>query len=157
MSKNETMLDLYCGAGTITLFMAKDAGSAVGVEITKQAVENAKENAKINGISNASFYDGDCKDVVLNLKNSGMKFDTVVVDPPRKGCSTEVINLIEEISPKKVVYVSCNSAALARDVKIFCEKDYKLKKLTPVDMFPQSSHAETAVLLTKSQKAAEKR
>ena len=117
------------------------------VEITKQAVENAKENAKINGISNASFYDGDCKDVVLNLKNSGMKFDTVVVDPPRKGCSTEVINLIEEISPKKVVYVSCNSATLARDVKIFCEKDYKLKKLTPVDMFPQSCHVETIALL----------
>lgn len=147
LSKNETVLDLYCGVGTITLFMAKDAGSAVGVEITKQAVENAKENAKINGISNASFYDGDCKDIVLNLKNNGMKFDTVVVDPPRKGCSTEVINLIEEISPKKVVYVSCNSATLARDVKIFCEKGYKLKKLTPVDMFPQSCHVETIVLL----------
>lgn len=147
INKDETVLDLYCGVGTITLSMAKKAKRAIGVEITEQAVLNARENAKINGFENAEFYLGDCFKVVDSLIKSGVKADVVIVDPPRKGCSEKLLDLIEKISPKKVVYVSCNSATLARDLKILREKGFVLKKLTPVDMFPQTRHVECVVLL----------
>ena len=147
LSENDTVLDLYCGVGTITLSMAKKAGRAIGVEIVEDAILNAKENAKMNGIENAVFYAGDAFETVNSLLKDGLKADVVVVDPPRKGCSKELLDLIETISPKRVVYVSCNSSTLARDVEILKEKGYILKKLTPVDMFPNTTHVECVALL----------
>jgi len=146
----ETVLDLYCGTGSISLFLAKYAKKVIGVEIVEKAIENAKENAILNGINNAMFYAGDCDVVVDRLIKNGEKADIVVVDPPRKGCSEELLNLINDISPKRIIYVSCNSATLARDIKILEERyGYTLKKLCAVDMFPNSCHVETVVLLQR--------
>ncbi len=145
--KDETVFDLYCGTGSISLFLAKKAHRVIGVEIVEKAIENAKENAKLNGIENASFYAGDCAEVTKELLEKGENADIVVVDPPRKGCSEDMIKLIGEISPKKLVYVSCNSATLARDVKMLKEYGYRLKKVCGVDMFPNTGHVEAVALL----------
>ena len=140
----DTVFDLYCGAGSISLFLAKRAKKVIGVEIVESAVENAKENAAMNGISNAEFYAGDCTEVVGKLIADGVSADVVVVDPPRKGCSEELLKFISDISPKRLVYVSCNSATLARDAAILKNYGYNLKKLCAVDMFPNSGHTESA-------------
>lgn len=148
--KGENVFDLYCGTGSISLFLAKKAKKVIGVEIVEKAIENAKENAKNNDITNAEFYAGDCADVVRKLVDGGKTADIVVVDPPRKGCSEDMLKLIDEISPKKLVYVSCNSATLARDVKILGGYGYKLKKICGVDMFPHSGHIESVALLVQT-------
>ena len=148
--KGENVFDLYCGTGSISLFLAKKAKKVIGVEIVEKAIENAKENAKNNDITNAEFYAGDCADVVRKLVDGGKTADIVVVDPPRKGCSEDMLKLIDEISPKKLVYVSCNSATLARDVKILSGYGYKLKKICGVDMFPHSGHIESVALLVQT-------
>jgi len=145
----DTVFDLYCGAGTISLFLAKRAKKVIGVEIVEAAIENAKENANLNGITNTEFYTGDCAEVVGNLIEKGEKADIVVVDPPRKGCSEELLKFISDTSPKKLVYVSCNSATLARDVAVLKDYGYALKKLCAVDMFPNSGHVECCVLLCR--------
>jgi len=145
----DTVFDLYCGAGTISLFLAKKAKKVIGVEIVEAAIENAKENADLNGITNAEFYAGDCAKVVGNLIEKGEKADIVVVDPPRKGCSEDLLKFISDISPKKLVYVSCNSATLARDIAILKEYGYNLKKLCAVDMFPNSGHIESVALICR--------
>ena len=148
--KGKNIIDLYCGAGTIGLSMAGDAKSIIGVEIIPQAIEDAKYNAKINGIKNARFICADATDAAKQLANDGVTCDVVVVDPPRKGCSAEVINTIaKDFKPKDVVYVSCDSATLARDIKMFSENGYVLKEYTPCDLFPRTSHVETVALLER--------
>lgn len=144
----KTVLDLYCGAGTIGLSMAEKSKKIIGVEIVPQAVEDARFNARLNGITNAEFMCSDAAGAAAELAKKGLKPDVVMVDPPRKGCSAELISTIaEDFKPEKVVYVSCDPATLARDIKIFGEKGYALKEYTPVDMFPRTSHVETVCLL----------
>ncbi len=148
--KGKNIIDLYCGAGTIGLSMAGDAKSIIGVEIIPQAIEDAKYNAKINGIENARFICADATDAAKQLANDGVTCDVVVVDPPRKGCSVEVINTIaKDFKPKDVVYVSCDSSTLARDIKLFSDNGYTLKEYTPCDLFPRTSHVETVALLER--------
>ena len=150
LTPNDTVFDLYCGTGSISLFLARKAKKVIGVEIVEKAIENAKLNAMRNGIENAQFYAGDCADVTKRLMQNGEKADVVVVDPPRKGCSIEMLELIEEICPRRLVYVSCNSATLARDVKIMKEKGYALKRMCCVDMFPMSGHTECCALFCRA-------
>ena len=132
--------------------MAKEAEKIIGVEIIEQAVRDACFNARLNGITNAEFICNDAAGAAAELAKKGVKPDVVMVDPPRKGCSAELISTIaEDFKPEKVVYVSCDPATLARDIKIFGEKGYELKEYTPVDMFPRTSHVETVVLLSKGE------
>lgn len=145
----ETVFDLYCGVGSISLYMAKKAKKVIGVEIIPSAIENAKENALLSGIENAEFYCGDCTEVVMRLIDEGESAEVVVVDPPRKGCDEKLLELINNISPKKIVYVSCNSATLARDIRVLNEFGYNLKKCSAVDLFPQSGHVECVVLMSR--------
>jgi 23S rRNA (uracil1939-C5)-methyltransferase len=149
--KGKNIMDLYCGAGTIGLSMAKDAKSIIGVEIIPEAIEDAKHNAKINGIENARFICADATAAAKQLEKEGVTCDVVIVDPPRKGCSAEVINTItQSFKPKDVVYVSCDSATLSRDIKLFGENGYALKEYTPCDLFPRTSHVETVALLVRT-------
>lgn len=149
----KTVLDLYCGAGTIGLSMAKEAKKIIGVEIVPQAVEDARFNAGLNGISNAEFICSDAAGAAAELAKKGIKPDVIIVDPPRKGCAAELIGTIAEaFKPERVVYVSCDPATLARDIKIFAEKGYALTEYTPVDMFPRTSHVECVALLTRLRK-----
>ncbi len=150
LDKTKTVFDLYCGVGSISLFMADACKKVVGVEIVDAAIQNAKQNAVVNGIDNAEFFCGDCGEVTSKLINSGYRADVVIVDPPRKGCDQKTLSLINDISPKTLVYVSCNSATLARDVAIVKDYGYVLKKACAVDLFPNSTHCETVALLTKN-------
>lgn len=148
--KGKNIMDLYCGAGTIGLSMAKDAKSIIGVEIIPEAIEDAKHNAQINGIKNARFICADATAAAEQLAKEGITADVVIVDPPRKGISAEVIRTIAyDFKPKSVVYVSCDSATLARDIKLFNENGYELKEYTPCDLFPRTSHVETVALLSR--------
>ncbi len=146
LTGNETVWDLYCGTGTISLFLAKEAKQVYGVEIVPQAVENAIENARINGIENAKFFVGDAEEIYEREK---IPADVVVVDPPRKGLGEELVNSISRMSPKRIVYVSCDPATLARDAARFAENGYIPEKAQPVDMFPQGVGVETVCLLSK--------
>lgn len=152
LNKSETLLDLYCGAGTIGLSMAKNAKKVIGVEIIPEAVEDAKINAEINGIDNAEFICGDAPEAARILKERNIKPDVIIVDPPRKGCAEDLLETINQMNPKRLVYVSCDPATLARDCKILNEKGYVIQKATPVDMFPRTSHVETVVLMSKTEK-----
>lgn len=147
LTGNETVFDLYCGIGSISLFLAKKAKRVYGVEVVKPAVQNAKENAKENGITNAIFYCGKAEEVVPKLYEDGIRADVVVVDPPRSGCDKTLIDTILKMEPKKVVYVSCNPGTLARDVELM--EGYEVKCVQPCDMFPWSFHVETVVMLEK--------
>lgn len=147
LDKSKTVFDLYCGVGSISLFMADSCNKVVGVEIVPPAIENAKLNAKINDIDNAEFFCGDCGEVVEKLINDGYRADVVIVDPPRKGCDEKTLSLINTISPDRLVYVSCNSATLARDAKILKNYGYVLKKACAVDLFPNSTHVECVAQL----------
>lgn len=149
LTGNETVFDLYCGVGSISMYMAKYAAKVYGVEIIEDAVVNAKANARLNGIDNAEFYSGDCAEVVDKLMSNGVNADVVVVDPPRKGCDIELLNLINDIAPERLVYVSCNSATLARDIEELKKYGYKAEKVTAVDLFPQTHHVECCVLLCR--------
>lgn len=141
--QNKNILDLYCGAGTIGLSMARSAKSIIGVEIIPQAIEDAKFNASENGIENAQFLCSDAAKAAEELAKRYIKPDVVIVDPPRKGCSSELIETItDKFCPERVVYVSCDPATLARDIKLFCEKGYNLMEYTPVDLFPRTAHVE---------------
>ena len=147
ITKNDTVFDLYCGIGTITLFMAKFAKRVYGIEIVEEAIESAKENAKINNIDNTEFYAGDVEVVLDDLiNNKGVSADIVMFDPPRKGLDRNSINNILKIKPKKIVYISCNPATLIRDLAFF-EKQYDIKTIVPVDMFPFTSHVECVAVL----------
>ncbi len=148
LTGKETVLDLYCGAGTIGLTMAKNAKKVIGVEIISEAVRDAVTNAEINNIKNAEFLCMDAEKAALKLQSEKTNCDVVVVDPPRKGCDRELLNVIAEIAPSRIVYVSCDPATLARDCEILTEKGYEIKEATPVDMFPRTAHVETVVLLS---------
>ena len=156
LTGNETVWDLYCGIGTISLFLAKKAKQVYGVEIIPQAIDDAKNNAKINNITNAEFYVGKAEEVLPEYYKEYEKThngetahaDVIVVDPPRKGCEESLLQTIVDMQPEKVVYVSCDSATLARDVKFLRAKGYELKDVTPVDQFPHTVHVETVVLLS---------
>ena len=146
---SQNTFDLYCGVGSISLFMADKARKVVGVEIVDAAIENAKINAKTNNIQNAEFHCGDCPKVVDKLIKDGYSPDVVIVDPPRKGCDEEMLSLINTMHPEKLVYVSCNSSTLARDVKILREYGYVLEKCCAVDMFPHSMHCEVVCAMQR--------
>lgn len=168
LTGSENVWDLYCGIGTIGIYLSDKASSVFGVEVVPQAIEDAINNAGINNIDNVQFVTGKVEDIIRNIRwsdSTGVykcdshesiaeeitvsKPDIIVVDPPRKGCDSECINAILELKPKKVVYVSCNPSTLARDLQKLCESEYKLSKVTPVDMFPQTGHVETVVLMSR--------
>ncbi len=146
---NETLLDLYCGAGTVGLSMADRVKKLIGVEIIPQAIENAKQNARANGVDNAEFICGDAGKIANTLAKRGEKPDVIVIDPPRKGCDNLTLDAIIKMSPQKVVYISCNPATAARDCKYLCEKGFVLNRVRPADMFPRTTHVETVVLLSR--------
>lgn len=144
---NETILDLYCGIGTIGILASKHVKQVYGIEIVPEAIENAKENCKINDISNAEFYAGDVEQILDNLlKEKNIQPEVVFVDPPRKGLDQHTIDTILKIKPTKVVYISCNPATLVRDLKKM-EQEYDIQKIQPVDMFPYTSHVECVSVL----------
>ena len=149
ISKHETLIDMYCGTGTIGLSMASKVKKLIGVEIIPQAVEDAKKNAAANGITNAEFICADAAVAAAQLRADEIKADCIVLDPPRKGCSAELIETVVSMSPKRIVYVSCDPATLARDISIFTKHDYNVQKAVPVDMFPRTAHVETVCLLSK--------
>ena len=145
----ETVWDLYCGIGTISLFLAQKAKFVRGVEIVPAAIENAKENAKLNGLENTEFFVGKAEEVLpREYKKNGVYADVIVVDPPRKGCDETLLETMIEMNPERIVYVSCDSATLARDLKYLCERGYELRKVCPVDQFGMTIHVETVVLLS---------
>lgn len=153
----ETVWDLYCGIGTISLFLAQKAKKVYGVEIVPQAIDDARNNAKINNIQNAEFFVGKAEEVFPDYyaqyeREHGEKAyaDVIVVDPPRKGCDETLLRTMVQMKPERIVYVSCDSATLARDLKFLCENGYELKKVRAVDQFPMTTHVETVCLLSKS-------
>ena len=146
----ETVWDLYCGIGTISLFLTQKAKFVRGVEIVPAAIENAKENAKLNGLENTEFFVGKAEEVLpREYKKNGVYADVIVVDPPRKGCDETLLETMVEMNPERIVYVSCDSATLARDLKYLCERGYELRKVCPVDQFGMTVHVETVVLLSQ--------
>ena len=146
----ETVWDLYCGIGTISLFLAGQAGHVYGVEIVPPAIEDARKNAQLNGIENAEFFVGKAEEVLARkYQEEQISADVIVVDPPRKGCDSAVLETMLQIRPKRIVYISCDPATLARDLKILCQGRYKLQKVQPVDMFPHTTHVETVCLLLR--------
>ena len=149
LTGNETVWDLYCGIGTISLFLARKAKKVYGVEIVPEAIADARNNAKINGIKNAEFYVGKAEEVLPEkYRTEGIKADVIVIDPPRKGCDEALLDTIVKMQPQRVVYVSCDSATLARDLKYMKERGYEVEKGEAVDMFPMTVHVETVVLLS---------
>ncbi len=151
ITKDDLILDLYCGVGTITLAMAKAAGKVIGVEVVEQAVLDARENAKRNGIENAEFFCGDAGKAALSLEEKGIRPDVVVVDPPRKGLNADTIEALHRMSPRRIVYVSCDPATLARDVALLKARGYKLKNALAADLFPRTAHVESVCTLVKGQ------
>lgn len=153
---DETVWDLYCGIGTISLFLAQNAKQVYGVEIIPQAIEDARKNAQINGIENAKFYVGKAEEVLPGYYADYAKAhpgeqahaDVIVVDPPRKGCEESLLETMVQMQPERIVYVSCDSATLARDLKYLCGNGYELVKVRAVDQFSQTVHVETVVLLS---------
>lgn len=158
LTGNETVWDLYCGIGTISLFLAQKAKKVYGVEIIPQAINDARNNAKINGIENAEFFVGKAEEVLpeyyarYEKEHGGVKAhaDVIVVDPPRKGCEETLLETMVQMQPERIVYVSCDSATLARDLKYLCEHGYQLKRGRPVDQFPMTVHVETVCLLSRN-------
>ena len=147
ITKDDTVLDLYCGVGTITLCMAKAAGKVMGVEVVEAAVADARENARRNGIENAEFFCGDAGAAALELEKRGVKADVVIVDPPRKGLNGDCIEALARLRPRRIVYVSCDPATLGRDVALLKEKGYGVKNALAADLFPRCAHVESIVCL----------
>lgn len=151
ITKSDTVLDLYCGVGTITLAMAASAGRVLGVEVIPQAVEDARDNARRNGIQNAQFFCGDAGQAALELEKQGIHPDVITVDPPRKGLNADTIEAICRMSPRRLVYVSCDPATLARDVSALKDRGFHLQSAQAADLFPRCAHVETVVLLSKGE------
>ena len=155
LTGSEAVWDLYCGIGTISLFLAKNAGMVYGVEIVPQAIEDAKNNAGLNGIDNAEFFVGKAEEVLPEYyadyakehPGEHARADVIVVDPPRKGCERSVLDTMVQMEPERIVYVSCDSATLARDVKYLRENGYEIRKVKATDMFPMSVHVEVVCCL----------
>ena len=150
ITKDDLVLDLYCGVGTITLAMASAAGKVIGVEVIPQAVEDAKENALRNGIENAEFFCGDAGAAALELEKQGIHPDVITVDPPRKGLNADTIEAIHRMNPRRLVYVSCDPATLARDVALLKARGFQVKNVMAADLFPRCSHVETVVLMSRA-------
>ncbi len=150
LSGDELLLDLYCGTGTIGLTMARDCRSLVGVEIIPDAVRDAEENAARNGIRNARFICADAPEAAERLRKEGLSPNVVILDPPRKGCGEELVKTIRQMEPQRVVYVSCDPATLARDLKYFSENGYVTCEVTPCDMFSRTAHVESVALLKRT-------
>lgn len=148
----ETVIDAYCGTGTITLFLAQKARKVYGIEIVQPAILDARKNARDNNVKNAEFIVGDATTVMPALYKQGIRPDVVVVDPPRAGCTETVLRTFANMKPQRIVYVSCNPATLARDLAILKDLGYITKEVQPVDLFPQTSHVETVVLLSRVQR-----
>ena len=154
LTGGEVVWDLYCGIGTISLFLAQKAKKVYGVEIVPQAIDDARENAKLNGLDNVEFFVGKAEEVLPEQYEKNKVYaDVIVVDPPRKGCDEQCLNTIVTMAPKRVVYVSCDSATLARDLKMLCEKGYEVEKVRCCDMFGWTTHIETVCLLSKLHEA----
>lgn len=149
LSGSETVIDAYCGIGTISLFLARRAGRVYGVEIVPEAIEDAKRNAALNGITNAEFEAGAAEVVIPRWREEGIVADVIVVDPPRKGCDPELLDTILKMRPERVVYVSCNPSTLARDLRVLEDGGYRTAEVQPVDMFPWTSHVECCSLLVR--------
>ena len=149
ITKADTVLDLYCGVGTITLAMAGAAGRVIGVEVIPQAVEDARDNAARNGIKNAEFFCADAGEAALELEKQGIRADVAVVDPPRKGLNADCIEALSRMMPRRIVYVSCDPATLARDVALLKERGYRLETAQAADLFPRCAHVETVVLMSR--------
>jgi len=149
ITKHDLVLDLYCGVGTITLAMAKAAGRVIGLEVVEQAVQDARENAKRNGIENAEFFCGDAGKAALELEAQGIIPDVVVVDPPRKGLNADTIEALSKMSPRRIVYISCDPATLGRDVALLKAQGYRVKSAMAADLFPRCAHVESIVCLCK--------
>ncbi len=153
LTGEETVWDLYCGIGTISLFLAQRARRVYGVEVIPAAVEDARENARLNGFSNVEFFTGKAEEILpQKYEEEGIYADVIVVDPPRKGCDPALLDTILKMRPKRVVYVSCDPATLARDLKYLCREQYRLEKVRPVDQFPMTVHTECCVKLERIQK-----
>ena len=146
LTGKETVLDLYCGTGTIGLSMAKKAKRVIGVEVVAPAIEDAHKNAERNGIVNAEFL---CADAAAKLEARGERPDVIIIDPPRKGCAPELLHTVVQMNPERMVYVSCDPATLARDMRILAELGYAPQELTPVDMFPRTAHVECVTLFKR--------
>ena len=151
ITKDDLVLDLYCGVGTITLAMAKAAGKVIGVEVVEQAVQDAKENALRNGIENAEFFCGDAGKAALELEAKGIRPDVIVVDPPRKGLNADTIEALDRMSPRRIVYVSCDPATLARDVALLKQRGYMLQNAMAADLFPRCAHVESIVTMIREE------
>ena len=149
LSGKETVIDLYCGTGTIGILCAKNAKKVYGIEIVDEAIEDARVNAEINHVDNIEFFTADAKQGARRLLNNKIKADVVIVDPPRKGCSKETLDAIVTIRPEKLVYVSCDPSTLARDCVYLKEKGYTAGQIQPVDLFPNTNHVETVVLMSR--------
>ena len=149
LGENDTVFDIYCGIGTISLFLAQKAKKVYGIEIVEDAIKDAKRNAKINNMDNVEFYVGKAEEVVPKMYKEGKRANVVVVDPPRKGCDEKVLDTIISMQPDRVVYVSCNPSTLARDLAYLNERGYKCHEIQPVDMFPHSVHVENVAWLSK--------
>ena len=149
ITRDDLVLDLYCGVGTITLCMAKAAGKVMGVEVVPQAVADARDNAKRNGIENAEFFCGDAGEAALELERQGIRPDVVVVDPPRKGLNADAIEALARFGARRIVYVSCDPATLARDVALLKQRGYRLKNAMAADLFPRCAHVESVVCLSR--------
>ena len=151
LTDEDIVYDLYCGIGTISIFVADSVKKVYGVEIVEEAIEDAKINARINEISNTQFYAGAAEKLIPEMYRKGMTANVVFVDPPRKGCDETLLDTIIEMKPERVVYISCNPATLGRDLKYLTDNGFKIKKVQPVDMFPQTGHVECVTLLELSE------
>ncbi len=151
LSGQELVLDLYCGVGTISLIAAQTAGKVIGVEVIPSAVQDAKENAALNQVSNVEFFCGDAQEIAARFAEEQIKPDVIIVDPPRKGLTPGVIDAIVQMSPARVVYVSCHPATLARDLEIFARHEYDPQTVIAADLFPRTAHVETIAALSKRQ------
>ena len=151
LNKDELLLDAYCGIGTIGLIASKYVKEVHGIEIVKEAIEDAKNNARNNNIKNAKYYHGDAGEFILSQKEKGINYDVVIMDPARKGADNKFLSTLLNTKPKKIVYISCDPATLARDLKIL-STEYTIEDVTPVDMFPQTFHVETVVLMSRKDK-----
>ncbi|MFA6308864.1 MAG: 23S rRNA (uracil(1939)-C(5))-methyltransferase RlmD [Clostridia bacterium] len=149
LTGNETVFDIYCGAGTISLFLSEKAKKVYGIEVVPEAVHDALKNAEINGIKNVEFIEGDAETVIPALKAKGIIPDVVVVDPPRKGCDESILETIAQMGPKRIIYVSCNPSTLARDLRYLEDNGYKTKEAQPIDMFPWTPHVECVVRIER--------
>jgi 23S rRNA (uracil1939-C5)-methyltransferase len=145
LTGEETVIDAYCGVGTISLFLARKAKKVYGVEILPEAIEDARKNAELNGITNVEFAVGKAEEVMPAWKAQGLKPDVIVVDPPRKGCDPALLDTMLLMGPRRIVYVSCNPSTLARDLRILEDGGYRTVEVQPVDMFPQTTHVECVV------------